>query len=137
MATTSTETNFNTSLDQLEAQLAPPVSALAGNWVNDDPATRGIVRIVLSDSGGALMVHAYGACSPSPCDWGQVKGSTYADNVSSPRAIAFSANYSFGFKTTLLTGHLSGGKLLVENFNAFAAGDTRSDYYGAGSFHRA
>lgn len=51
--------------------------------------------------------------------------------------MAFSANYSFGFKTALLTGYLSGHSVAVEDFNAFAAGDPRSEYYGRGGFHRA
>jgi hypothetical protein len=46
------------------------VQLYAGSWVNDDPATRDVVRVDISASGSTLTVHAYGACSPTPCDWG-------------------------------------------------------------------
>lgn len=135
MATTDVQIQFNAALDQLEG-VAPPPATLVGAWTTVDPATRGIVKIVITAAGDALMVHAYGACSPTPCDWGQVRGHTYGPNVSTARSVAFTANYSFGFKSTLLAGHLQDGMLVVESFDAFAAGDTRSDYYSVGQFHR-
>jgi hypothetical protein len=44
-----------------------------GTWVNDDPNTRNIAKvIVLNDYTSGLQAHAFGACTPSPCDWGVV-----------------------------------------------------------------
>ncbi|MGH9222969.1 MAG: hypothetical protein ACRD2W_04125 [Acidimicrobiales bacterium] len=136
MSTTDIESKFNAADDEVQVEVAPPPANLMGTWVADDPATRGIVKVVLANAGGTLTVHAFGACTPSPCDWGKVKGRTYGPDVSTPRAVAFTSNYSFGFKTTILAGHLSKGRLIVDSFNTFAAGDSRSDYYSSGSFHR-
>ena len=55
---------------------------LLGDWRNTDPATRDIVRILISDGEGGLEIHVWGACHPSPCDWGSVKAFAYAPNVS-------------------------------------------------------
>lgn len=43
-----------------------------GNWVNDDPQTNDISRLIITSEGSTLTVHAYGACSPDDCDWGTV-----------------------------------------------------------------
>jgi hypothetical protein len=68
--------------------LTGPASAtlgqLLGDWKNVNPNTRDIVRIMITDAGGAVEVHAWGACSPTPCDWGTVKAIPYAPNVSAP-----------------------------------------------------
>jgi hypothetical protein len=68
--------------------LIGPASAtlaqLLGNWTNVDSNTRDIVRNLITDAGGAIQVQAWGACSPTPCDWGTVKATPYAPNVSSP-----------------------------------------------------
>ena len=136
MSTTEVKTSFNAADDEITPQVAPPPANLMGTWVSDDPATRGIVKIVLSSAGGVLTVHAFGSCSPTPCDWGTVRGQTYGPDVSTARAVAFTATYKPGFKVTILAGHLRSGRLVVDSFSAFAAGDSRSDYYASGSFHR-
>ena len=137
MSTTGIESKTNAAEDDVHVEVAPSPANLLSTWVADDPATRGIVKVVLALSGGALSFHAFGACSPSPCDWGTVKGRTYGPDVSTARSVAFTATYAFGFKSTILAGHLSNGRLIVESFNTFASGDSRSDYYSSGSFHRA
>jgi hypothetical protein len=101
---------------------------LLGTWTNCDKETRGIVRVVLTAEGG-LTVQAFGACLPTPCDWGKVKGLAYAANVSSTPAVAFSAVYKFGFKETILVGVLGRGTLSVQTFDHFTDGSGRSDYY--------
>ena len=106
-------------------------SALVGTWANIDPATRGIVKIVIAAAATGILVHAYGACSPTPCDWGSVSGLAYAANVSSNAGVAFTATYNFGFKQTFMTGHLNGRLLAVETFDHFTDGSGRSDYYSA------
>jgi hypothetical protein len=52
-------------------------AALIGTWNCCDAATRGLVRVVIAGSGPAITVHVFGACSPTPCDWGVVPGLAY------------------------------------------------------------
>jgi cathepsin L len=42
----------------------------AGNWTNIDPNTRGITKINVSNTAAYPVIHAYGQCSPTDCDWG-------------------------------------------------------------------
>jgi hypothetical protein len=46
-------------------------SQYAGTWLNDDPGTAGVTKIIITHLGGQnLGVHPYGKCFPSDCDWG-------------------------------------------------------------------
>jgi hypothetical protein len=103
--------------------------ALAGTWNACDQATRNLVRVVIAPKGNELTVHAFGACSPTPCDWGAVAGLAYAANVSSTAAIAFTAQYKFSFSTVIVAGVLDNGSLVVETFTHFTDKSGRSDYY--------
>lgn len=54
----------------------PPSGAAqyAGTWLNDDPNTRDIPQLIISNVGQTLSIHGYGACTPTYCDWGTVSG---------------------------------------------------------------
>jgi hypothetical protein len=121
-------------LAEAEAVVGP--AALVGTWTACDAATRSLVRVVIGGSGSAITVQVFGACTPTPCDWGQVKGLAYAANVSASIAVAFSAIYKFSFKEAIVTGVLDNGTLIVETFNHFTDGSGRSDYYTRGYFCR-
>jgi hypothetical protein len=129
---TKLENEFMTPAQIVEKNItAQAVSSapLLGTWNNVNHATRDIVKIVIASSGTGITVHAYGACSPTPCDWGAVAGLDYAASVSSSPAVAFSAQYRFSFSQVILVGHLQGKNLLVESFTHFTDGSGRSDYY--------
>ena len=102
---------------------------LVGTWKNINPATRDLVKVVIAAAGSAIKVEAFGACSPTPCDWGSVAGLAYAASVSSSPAVAFSAQYKFSFSQVILVGHLQGKNLIIETFTHFTDGSGRSDYY--------
>ncbi|HZT29020.1 MAG TPA: hypothetical protein VFA33_03990 [Bryobacteraceae bacterium] len=116
------------------AAVAP--AAVVGTWTNCDKATRGLVRVVIAASGPGISARAFGACTPTPCDWGAVTGMAYADSVSSTPAVAFSAQYRFGFKETIVVGHLDAGAMVIETFDHFTDGSGRSDYYSRYSMCR-
>lgn len=102
---------------------------LLGTWVNVDHATRDLVRVVIAQQRNEITVHAFGACSPNPCDWGQVDGMVYSDSVALAPAVAFTALYKFGFSEVTLAGHLYAGALFVECFTHFTDDSGRADYY--------
>jgi hypothetical protein len=139
------EHEFNAPADQIEEARAQEEAfaavvgpaGLVGTWNACDAATRGLVRVVIAASGSAITVHAFGACTPTPCDWGSVPGLAYAANVSSSVAIAFTAHYKFSFKETIVTGVLDNGTLIVETFNHFTDKSGRSDYYTKGYYCKA
>jgi hypothetical protein len=136
MSDTALAMKFNKPTEKLEPRRldALTLGSLVGTWKNVNAATRDIVEVVLTNTGGSLGVH--GACSPTPCDWGQVPGQAYAASVAGGAAVAFTANYAFGFKNTILTGHLDGKHLIVDDFNVFEDGSGRSAYFTEGTFKK-
>lgn len=119
--TTMTKPEFKAPADLLDAHvlatavaLAVNPASLAGVWINSDPATRGLVKVVINTAATSMNVDAFGACSPAPCNWGVIPATSYAASVSSTAAVAFSAQYNFSFKHTVITGHLE-GKFLAKD----------------------
>jgi hypothetical protein len=111
------------------AATAVSPAPLLGTWTNVNPHTTDLVKVVIAASGSGISVDAFGACSPTPCNWGSVPGLAYAANVSSTPAVAFSAQYTFSFAKVILTGQLQGSRLLVETFTEFTDGSGRSNLY--------
>ena len=114
----------------------PPTSAgnLVGTWVNVQPSTGGIVKVIVTQPAvGVFRIHTYGACSPVPCDHGTIAASLFSRSVGSSVAHGLTGQYNFGFSTMLVTAQrqfdLDGGSYLeLETRTKFAAGDTRNDY---------
>lgn len=141
MSSTITKLEFRTPTDMLQEEITRlglpretrgitvATNTLLGTWVNCDHQTRGLIRLMINANGKAITVHGFGACSPTPCDWGAVPGIAYAANVATAPAVGFTANYNFGFKQTTLVGHLMNGALIVETFDHFTDNSGRADYY--------
>jgi len=52
-----------------------------GVWVNEDPNTGGNTKLEITQPGKQLSVHAWGACTPTDCDWGTESGSINGDTA--------------------------------------------------------
>jgi hypothetical protein len=102
---------------------------LVGTWVNIDHETRDLRRLMLALKDNQITVHAFGACQPDPCDWGQVQGRMYAETVASVPGVAFTALYKFEFAEIALNAHLYKGALFVETYTHFIDQSDRADYY--------
>jgi hypothetical protein len=111
----------------------PALSAGAlGLWVNPS-ATGGLAKVFIGGSAGAPIVHAFGQCSPTPCDWGRVRGITYGASISSAVGNNVLAPYTFGFKNAQLAityRHPIKGDdtLTITSYNEFTDASGRSNY---------
>lgn len=136
-----TAMNFSRAEDQLTPASgeagggAVDPSPLVGTWYSTDKKTRGISKLILSADGGTLRVHAFGACEPTDCDWGEVEGAAFSSGVGSAEAMAFMAAYDFGFMETHLAVYLKGGILVLDSFNTFKDGSGRSNYFSREFYH--
>lgn len=109
------------------------IADLLGDWRNADPATRDIVRILISETAGTIELHVWGACHPSPCDWGSVKASAYAANVAAALpedAVYLNADFptSFAVIRVIVGPAPTGGPLRALKLTRFTDGSGRSDY---------
>ena len=103
-----------------------------GPWVNPS-ATGGLAKVVVGGTAAAPVVHAFGQCSPTPCDWGRVRGITYGPSISATVGTKVLAPYTFGFKKAQLAityNHPLKGvdTLTVTSYNEFTDGSGRSNY---------
>jgi hypothetical protein len=105
-----------------------PVS-LPAVWINT--AAGGNVRaVILTRAGALLKVHAYGFCSPDPCNWGTVTGITFGSGISATTGGTFLARYGFSFADKLLDGtvNAAGTLLSVRTWTEFTDHSGRSNY---------
>ncbi|HET8684562.1 MAG TPA: hypothetical protein VFM54_22230 [Micromonosporaceae bacterium] len=108
------------------------VAAFAGNWVNVDPGTRSIPKVALSpQSATTATLHMWGACSPTPCDWGTTTASL--GNTEPPR---LTASYNQGFVTRTIVITKSGTLLVVKIRSHFTDSSGRADYDSTDIFNR-
>ena len=132
--TTTTKHEFKAPSQVFEGHASPAIVSpvpLVGTWVNTNPQTRDLVKITITSSGSNVTIHPYGACTPSPCDWGAVTGLAYSASVTASPAIAFSAQFNFGFSKVILVGHINGTLLNVESLTEFTDGSGRNNYYSS------
>jgi hypothetical protein len=110
-----------------------PVPSLPAIWINT-AASAGLRAIIVS--AGPLHVHAYGNCSPTPCDWGTIAGITFGNSVSATAGNTFLAPYAFGFARKLLEGSVNpaGTRLTVRAWTEFTDGSHRSNYVTTDTF---
>lgn len=99
-------------------------SPLLGTWANVNAATRSIVKIHVyySSYDGTLYARTWGACSPTPCDWGSV-----------PLSVGYSgttaaAHYVFSFATKNVGMARVGTELQTDTYTHFTDHSGRKDY---------
>jgi hypothetical protein len=119
---------------QINAHVEP--SQLVGSWVNTNKSTGGIVRLILTEVDGTLMIRAFGASDPQPCDWGEVETSIYSIGVDSNKAVGFKALYDFRFMETVLAAYLNKRILVVDSYNTFKDESGRPRYFWRDHFHQ-
>lgn len=102
-----------------------------GVWVNDDPSTSAIVRLEVRLSGADYFVRAFGACTPTPCDWGEVPVSLYYETAGGGALKGAAAKWVFSFKEVFMTFSYIGGppeKMQIDHWNKFTDASGRKNY---------
>lgn len=122
-----------------------PSSALSGTWVNVVPSTRSVKQVVIAPSDRGVMVDAFGACTPSLCEWGRVPAIVYGVNVSAKSGATFQTNQRFlaggkEWSRTALQGTVtqtrSGLRLTLRELTVFEDGSGRKNYTVTETFAR-
>jgi hypothetical protein len=109
---------------------------LVGSWMNTNNGSRGITRVAVSLKESGIVVRAFGACEPSPCDWGESYAEVFASEPDSIEGNAFNALYDFGFMETRLQAHIRQGLLVVAKFDRFKDHSGRANYFSKEFFFR-
>ena len=112
------------------APLVNPTAAFVGMWQNVDAQTRSIPQIQISVQGNQVIVHTWGACFPTYCDFGQ----TTAQSSSSG---TLSVTWQLGFEIDTQSLTISGGQLHSALHTHFVDGSGRSDSDAVDVFNKA
>ena len=67
------------------------VSALPGVWINSNPNTTGIARMVMSESEGELTLHAFAVGPEGLIDWGSTGVKIFAASPQSRMSLSMAA----------------------------------------------
>lgn len=105
------------------------VSALLGTWVNSNPDTNGIARMLLAEEGGRLTVEVRAIGPDGLISWGAVEAEVFTSSPSSRVAAGFACLYDFGFAETRLQAMILKGLAVLAQVHSFKDGSGRADYF--------
>ncbi len=105
------------------------LAALPGTWVNSNPSTNGIARMLVSEAGGRLALRVYAIGPDALMDWGEAELHLFTSSPSSRVAAGFTCLYDFGFAETRLQGMIMKGLLVLSQFHRFKDESRRADYF--------
>ncbi|HET6975888.1 MAG TPA: hypothetical protein VFI24_06180 [Pyrinomonadaceae bacterium] len=114
------ETNGSGSLD---------LQALPGVWINSNPSTTGIARMVMSEANGKLSLQVFAIGPDGLIDWGSADVKVFAGVPTSKVGAGFTCKFDFGFAETELQGMIMKGLLVLAQFHHFKDDSKRADFF--------
>jgi hypothetical protein len=124
---------FTQMCDRVETNAATAgpldLSALPGIWVNSNPATNGIARMVMSEADGDLSLQVYAIGPDGLIDWGAADVAVFTATPLSRIGAGFTCLYDLGFAETRLQGMIVKGLLVLAQFHSFKDDSHRVDYF--------
>lgn len=119
--------------DCVEVDAAGPalldVSSLSGVWINSNPDSNGIARMVMSESGGKLALRVFGIGPDGLIDWGTANAMIFTAGPSSRVAAGFTCSYDFGFVETKLQAMIMKGLIVLAELHSFKDDSKRADFF--------
>lgn len=103
--------------------------ALPGVWINSNPDTSGIARLVISESDGKLSLQVFAIGPDGLIDWGSTNVNVFAGLPNSKVGAGFTCNFDFGFAETELQGMIMKGLLVLAQFHRFKDNSKRADFF--------
>lgn len=59
-----------------------PAAGFDGKWANNDFKTKDITRVQIQVEGNRIVVHMWGRCQPTECDWGETTAKADGQDMS-------------------------------------------------------
>jgi hypothetical protein len=119
--------------DRVEINAAPVsdinLRAFPGIWVNSNPDTNSIARIVMVESSGKLTLQVSAVGPNGLIDWGTTNADIFASGPASRVGAGFTCVYDFGFAEARFQGMLMKGLLVLAQFHVFKDDSKRADYF--------
>ena len=110
-------------------ETAMDTRALPGVWINSNPNTSGIARMVMSETDGKLSLQVFAVGPEGLIDWGNTPVKVFAGVPTSKAGAGFTCNFDFGFAETELQGMIMKGLLVLAQFHRFKDNSKRADFF--------
>jgi hypothetical protein len=117
------------------ADASPDLSPLLGTWINTNPNTDYISKLIVSSRSDRIFVHVYGSHTPTVIDWGEVEATPYMTS-GTVEAVGFNARYDFGEIETLLASNQKLGILVIQSYTSFKDASGRMNHFSREFFHK-
>lgn len=105
------------------------VKALPGVWINSNPNTSGIARLVITETEGKLSLQVFAVGPDVLIDWGNTDVKVFAGLPTSKAGAGFTCTFDFGFAETELQGMIMKGLLALAQFHRFKDDSKRADFF--------
>ncbi|HKQ51605.1 MAG TPA: hypothetical protein VJT74_04495 [Pyrinomonadaceae bacterium] len=105
------------------------LSAFPGTWVNSNPETSGIARLLMEEDEGRLRLQVYALGPEGLIDWGRTDAAPFTASPSSRVGSGFTCVYDFGFAETQLQAMLLKGLMVLAQLHRFKDASGRMDYF--------
>lgn len=119
--------------DRVGADAASPgeisTAGLAGTWLNSNPETAGVARMVIREAGGRLSLRVYAVGPRRLIDWGEAELTAFAASPTSAAAAGFECLYDFGFAEVRLQAMILKGLIVLAQFHRFKDESGRADFF--------
>jgi hypothetical protein len=115
---------------EIDPKTAGPIdsSGLIGTWINSNPDTTGIARMVMSEARG-LALQTFAVGPDGFIDWGTTGVTVVGSSAASRAGAGFTCVYDFGFAETRLQGMIMKGLLVLAQFHCFKDDSGRVGYF--------
>ena len=108
---------------------AMDIKALPGVWINSNPDTSGIARMVMTESDGNLSLQVFAVGAEGLIDWGRAPVRVFAGLPTSNAGAGFTCKFDFGFAEAELQGMIMKGLLVLAQFHRFKDDSNRADFF--------
>jgi hypothetical protein len=105
------------------------VSGLCGTWVNTNPDTNGIARLMISEAEGKVSLQALAIGPDGLIDWGATHVKLFASTPTSRLCAGFSCIYDFGFVEIYLEAMIMKGLIVLAQIHCFKDNSSRVDFF--------
>ncbi len=123
---------FAQVFDRVETNIpagALDLSGLPGTWVNTNPDTNGIARMVISEADGKASLQVYATGPEGLIDWGSADVVVFASTPKSRVGAGFTCRFDFGFAETQLQAMIMKGLIVLAQIHNFKDQSGRADYF--------
>jgi hypothetical protein len=125
----------------LASMASAQTARFEGHWKNVNAQTRGVIELDIHVHGLIVDVKAWGACTPHPCEIGNIDAHLYAPSVDSnleATARALIVRYHDSFSERVMVIEPRGSdELGAQMYTHFTDNSKRTNYVESGTFSKA